>query len=90
MQIFDNAEAEYLRWVKAHPTGYVINAEKRRVGEVPYMMHRADCWSITTNPVGNFTTNGYKKICSLDKQELMNWWRKNSTHKYQACKFCKP
>ncbi len=90
MIIFDNDEAEYLRWVKAYPTGFVINAVKMQSQEAPYMMHRADCWTIATNPAGNFTTTGYKKICSLDKQELIDWWRKYSSKEYRACKTCKP
>ncbi len=87
---FDNDEAGYLKWVRTHPNGFVINAEKHADYEAPYMMHRANCWTISTNPVGNFTTTTYKKICSLDKQELIDWWRENSTIEYRACGKCDP
>jgi hypothetical protein len=89
MQTFENDDEGYLKWVDANPTGFVINAERRQYGEAPYMLHRANCTFITTRERTNYTTTTYKKICSLDKQELIAWWRKYSS-RYQECKFCKP
>ena len=64
--------------------------KKRKLGEAPYMMHLATCAFISSDKQTNYTTTTYKKVCSLDKTELVKWWRKHSTKEYQACKSCKP
>ncbi len=88
MRTFDNAEDEYLQWVAAHPGGYVINAPKRR-GDYADMLHRASCGSITTRRQSNYTTTTFKKLCSLDKRELVTWAERNSDD-FRSCKLCKP
>lgn len=90
MIIFDNDEAEYLRWVKDHPTGYVINAEKRGCSIIPFMLHTAKCGHVITKST-QYTIDDDKKICSLDKQELLDWWDK-CAHGFDRkfCKDCKP
>ncbi len=90
MIIFDNDDEEYMRWIKTYPDGFVINAEKRRCGEVPSMLHIAGCSHIASEGL-RYTSAGYKKICSLDKQELIDWWQRCSPGaQYQTCSDCNP
>lgn len=91
MLTFDNNEAGYLRWVHTNPSGFVINAEKRP-GRMPnpYMLHRASCIFITTPNITNYTTTGYVKICSLDRQELVDWGTRHSRRDFLMCKYCAP
>ncbi len=85
MLTFDNDEVRYLQWVNANPHGFVINAPKGR-GTV--VLHKADCEDIATR-FKNYTTTTYKKICSLDKQELADWGARHSD-KFKLCAHCKP
>ena len=87
MQIFNDDEAGYLKWVTDNPDGFVINAPKRP-GSFPNMLHKANCKSITTEKQTNYTTTDFMKICSTDRQELINWVRDSGN--LQECKHCKP
>jgi hypothetical protein len=88
MLTFENDEAGYLQWVHAHSGGFVINAPKQS-GVVPDMLHKASCAHITTEKQTNYTTTDYKKICSVDRQELVDWGARHS-NKFLKCKHCKP
>jgi hypothetical protein len=88
MVTFDNDEDGYLKWVRDNPFGFVINAPKQR-GSSPDMLHRATCKDITTDQRTNYTTTDYKKICSVDRQELVDWGTRHSSD-WRECKHCKP
>lgn len=91
MHIFDNNEDEYLRWVNTNRGGFVINAY-RRPGQLPdpYILHRARCNTIKSPSRTNYTTTSYAKVCSLNKQELVNWWKSHSSHEFRTCALCEP
>jgi len=88
MQTFDNDDAGYLQWVNANPNGFVVNVPKQ-TGAAPDMLHRSSCQHITTPQRTNYTTTHYKKICSVDKDDLITWGAKDSSN-FQECKHCKP
>ena len=88
MQTFDDNKAGYLKWVASNPNGFVINAPKQS-DSFPYMLHRANCSHITTDRHTNYTTTDFKKICSLNRQELVEWGTNDSSD-FQECKHCKP
>ncbi len=91
MLTFDNDEEGYLHWVHGHPTGFVINAVRHPGGTPdPYMLHRASCNFIKTPERTNYTTTSYAKVCSLNRQELVDWYTRHSSHPFRKCKFCKP
>ncbi|MFN8562849.1 MAG: hypothetical protein U0703_14820 [Anaerolineae bacterium] len=89
MLIYDDAEQAYLRWVQAHPNGYVLNAAKGEGKLASVTLHRATCRSIGSNQHTNYTTTSYNKVCSLKKQELVDWGRKHS-RSFKECSLCKP
>ncbi len=88
MITFDNDEAGYLHWVDVNPNGFVINTPKVS-GSFPDMLHRAICRHITTDQRTNYTTTEFKKLCSLDKAELVDWGTRQSKD-FRECKHCKP
>ena len=90
MIIFDNDEEGYLRWICDNPKGFVINASKGGGNDLSYAkLHKADCYFISTDKITNYTTTTYYKVCSRDKQELVNWGHTHSS-KFDECKICKP
>jgi hypothetical protein len=82
---FSNDETGYLQWVDANPSGFVINVPKQ--GGLA-MLHKARCPDISTR-FKNYTTSDYMKLCSLDRQELVDW-KVGQPSKFQMCKHCKP
>jgi len=90
MLIYDDAEAAYLRWVHANPQGYVLNISEDGGSDLSYaMLHRASCRHISSDQTKNYTTTSYNKVCSLNKQELVDWGHQHSS-RYKECKVCKP
>lgn len=87
MRTFENDETGYLQWVNENPDGFVINSPKQP-GSFPEMLHRASCAHITTDRHTNYTTTSFKKICSLDRQELVEWAK--TSDNFQECQSCKP
>jgi len=91
MERFYDNEKGYLDWEASNSTGFVINCYKV---SGPYMLHRSNCHTILDNK--NFTTGQYYKVCSNDKEELMNW-AKQERKKHgslepgvQRCTKCNP
>lgn len=72
--VFDQGDADYLRWIADHPRGYVINT-KRLPHQAVCMLHRSDCPHIRSlrngDAQGSFTERGWIKLCSLDLRELI-------------------
>ena len=88
MHEFIDDEAGYLHWVQTNPLGFVINTPKHP-SYFPDMLHRASCKSISTSKRTNYTTTDFKKICSVDRQELLNWAVSQSTD-FRKCQHCHP
>lgn len=71
MITFDDDDASYLDWVKAHPGGYVLNVRDRPDPHY-VVLHRAMCKTISrdlTNPAG-YTGASYRKIVAGTKDAL--------------------
>lgn len=88
LHTFDNDEVGYLRWVRANPSGFVINVPKD-FRNIPYFLHRASCKHITTPKHKNYTTTQFMKICSVNRQELVKWGA-GYPGNFQECSHCKP
>ncbi len=86
MHTFDNDEEGYLGWIRANRDGFVVNTPK--AGHHADYLHKATCSSISTSHT-NYTTTTYKKLCSLNKQELIDWERKNARELHN-CTRCNP
>jgi hypothetical protein len=95
-QLFTDNDGAYLRWLRAHPNGYVVNTTRGL--SLNYMvLHRARCTSISdyrgAEP-GAFTERGYVKACAETVDELRAWVRANGrrvgTFTSEQCLMCKP
>ena len=82
---FRERDADYLRWVAAHPDGYVINIGKSRRGYA--RLHRATCGTITSRPP---LTGPYIKICSTALTELDRWALQRNGTVPERCRTCQP
>lgn len=71
--LFSDAEARYLAWLAANPTGWVVNTTRRPDPEY-LVLHRATCASISTAHA-NYTTHGYMKVCAQTRADLEAWGR---------------
>ncbi len=93
MELFDDKENDYLGWIVANSTGYVMNCYKgmgRTCG--PWMLHRADCYTLDKK---NLTTGRYYKVCSTRKEELTEWAKREQVQPgyesdFQLCTKCNP
>jgi hypothetical protein len=90
---FDDDDQGYLRWVAAHPRGFVLNVRRRRdPGYV--VLHRATCPSISATRVGEaHTGRGFRKVCSVQLEELREAAALAGRHDRsfsKACGLCKP
>ena len=67
-----SAHDEFVRWIRAHPRGFVINCKS----DYDYMLHCADCSAfVFHDPNYCLTTN--MKVCCLNRDRLVRWagWR---------------
>lgn len=93
---FEKDDPGYLRWLDAHPRGYVINTERTR--NCNYMvLHRSTCWTIgRDNPnvdTDAFTGGQYIRICAPDVVSLRAWVRKHGRPDgsfSKECGICQP
>jgi 5-methylcytosine-specific restriction enzyme A len=85
---FENDDEGYLAWVRANPSGYVVNVDRaRRYPQYP-MVHRAKHALMSSPARTNYTTNEYIKICSLDLSELESLALNEYKRKLVRCSTC--
>jgi hypothetical protein len=86
VEIFQDDDDGYRRWLTAHPHGFVLNCE--RAPRADYLkLHRARCrW---TRPAG-MLTGAYIKICSDDTSRIAGWARARTGGTPQPCGHCHP
>jgi len=89
LDIFVNDDKAYLQWQTRNPTGLVVNSYLHPSPDY-LILHRADCWTISTSARTNWTTTGFIKICSLNRRELDAWAEKEVGGQLHHCKICKP
>lgn len=73
---FHNDDEGYLKWLRTHPTGFVINCEPEPRASY-LILHRASCHTISGEPAsGEHWTVAYKKVCGETETELGLWSRR--------------
>ena len=89
IELFRDAEEDYLRWVREHPEGYVLNTY--RTPSTSYLvLHSAACGTIATPKRTNYTTRDYIKACSTNRSELEGWAARTVSGVPRACGVCSP
>lgn len=92
METFIDNEAGYREWVKANPTGYVLNLH-REPQPIYLILHRADCHTINPEraPKTQNWTGDYVKKCSSDRRGFQEWADQRfgkGNHDLRPCWFC--
>jgi hypothetical protein len=82
---FRDRDGDYLAWVAAHDTGYVVNVG--RSGRGLAVLHRASCGTITSRPP---FTDSYIKVCSPSPGPLDAWVLERNGTLAQRCGICRP
>jgi hypothetical protein len=82
---FQDRDDDYLNWVKAHDTGYVINVARSELGDAK--LHSATCYTIISRPP---FTGPYIKICSTALGDLDRWAVEHPGAVVERCLKCQP
>jgi hypothetical protein len=89
MQIFKNDEPGYLRWLRDHPHGFVLNLWWNESPANPIVLHKADCFAIRPPFSDNFTGPNNYKVCD-DDQNILIAWAQSRRGTFGRCGLCKP
>lgn len=78
VEIFDGQhdltrEDDYLRWVEAHPSGYIVNTDRGMQVPTYPIVHRASHKLVSSDARANYTMGRYIKLCSVSLDELDAW-----------------
>ncbi len=87
---FADDDKGYIGWLKAHPSGYVVNCEQDPMPAY-LVLHRATCPTINGTPShGVHGTRDFRKVCAGSVAELGGWaWATVGTLP-DLCMRCKP
>lgn len=88
VELFNNDETGYLKWVQSNPHGFVANVD--RAGRVPQypMVHKASHKLMWSPKIGNFTTGDYVKFCSTDLDALEQFSQTKFGRSLTRCSIC--
>jgi hypothetical protein len=95
-EVFDNDDADYVRWLTTNPNGFVVNA-LRSLASHYMVLHRASCphISVPSHEVGEggFTERQYIKVAAPEIESLRQWvsehGRADRTFSNE-CSHCRP
>jgi len=87
MAVIPDNDADYHDWLDANQSGLVLNSDKRRTNPNYPMLHGSQCFHINDKNWPNYTTADYMKVCSLDRNDLEAWARRDR-RKMTFCKHC--
>lgn len=86
--LFVDDENGYRAWLYAHPSGFVLNTD-RRPRAAYLILHRATCETIAPTP-DRIWTGSYIKFCS-DRREALEAWAKEKVGTWpRSCAQCEP
>ena len=90
MSKFIDDDAGYLQWAKNHPSGFVLNCE-RKPRAAYLILHRSTCLHITeAGPQATRWTADYIKVCSENMGPLVGWAEVETGGQPTACQTCAP
>jgi hypothetical protein len=89
MITIENDEKEYERWYHSNPAGYILNVPKKITKNSPIYLHKIPCSHVAPYPGWNYTDGAKKKVCSLNRQELIDLAVKTSEN-FKLCPDCNP
>lgn len=84
------SESEYFAWRLRHPTGFVVNIDKKHSMPQYPKVHRVSDKQLSAEVGKNFTTGDYYKLCAIELKDLEQYCRANFTRPLTYCAICKP
>jgi len=84
---FQDDDEAYRAWIADHPNGFVLNTF-REPKPTYLILHRADCGSISSGRISDYTTGKYIKICSVDENDIERWGRDHTGGDLHNCQLC--
>lgn len=92
MQLFEDDDRGYRKWLRDNREGYVLNTPAN-ISASSLVLHRADCQhiDITRGDKGRAGTDGFVKACS-DKVVDLETWAASQTGRgeLERCGSCEP
>lgn len=85
---FKDDETGYLRWVQAHPGGYIVNIDEPQVTPQYPMVHVASHKLLSSPARTNYTTGRYFKVCSEQLENLEAWAQSKYGRTLTRCRQC--
>jgi hypothetical protein len=92
MEVFNNNNIDYQKWIKRNPIGYVVNTKPEK-GHLYRVAHRTSCNYITGSNSPSRSTKYYIKVCSNNAQEIARWFAVNKLNfdgNFHECGQCNP
>ncbi len=90
LKTFVDDDAGYLKWVKRHPIGYVLNTTRPPLPNF-LILHLASCPAVSGRAgLGNYWTAESVKVCSIQKSALDSWAQQEAGGKLSNCHICNP
>lgn len=89
MEKFIDDDSGYKKWIKSHPDGYVLNAQRGTLNTCLMKLHQATCYTIKPTPDIR-RTHHYIKVCSTDMDEIAAWVRAKYSIEPKGCGTCDP
>lgn len=90
MKLFEDDDAAYIRWVKDHPIGYVLNTTRPALPNF-LILHLASCPAISGDlGLGNYWTADSIKACADEREELEDWAQHEIGGRVNDCILCRP
>jgi hypothetical protein len=88
IEIFQDNDQGYLKWLEDNPKGYVLNCD--RVPVASYLiLHQANCSTINGMPTADSSwTRDYIKVCSRSRLALISWANSKTKGTTQFCEHC--
>jgi hypothetical protein len=93
--VFDKSDADYFKWLAAHPKGFVLNTTRKK-NPKDLVLHRPTCRTISgysgKQKPGAFTERDFIKVCADKEEALLEWVRHNYGPKVEfsnKCGHCK-
>jgi hypothetical protein len=85
---FADDDDGYLRWVRRHPHGFVLNCERSPRADY-IVLHRSTCNTISGTPArGDAWTKDYMKVGATDREGLVRWAESRTSAKPTLCGIC--
>ena len=96
IELFKNAESEYMDWLNRNRNGFVLNcdnAEDEIFVKDYFVMHKATCFTISSQAgrykFGGYTERNFMKYCSINKIDLIEKMKSFKMPKHTNIRFCK-